>query len=1018
MPQQFVTSAQHAPLTPQQASQKIFDCLKIKWDEISTKPRDTDTIIDGSNGHHFDWYFPNLSANYQNSGGIEFGDYADCLYYDEGLINCLIKNSTYRKLYLEFTRKYFEQAGLTNQVGEDLAPADLSQIKYDELQGYLVRLDKIIQSYRLLLYYTQKQYNQTKDPETKLFLDELTKTYKAVYKSIISNYEQFTFRNPRIQTTKKQTIAQCFENNIDEMVFYYNPRKLHQNQQLINQTTARQFASDVFSHKDAGGNLVKRTSPHHLIEEQVELENRAKGAIYCQAIFDAVGLTTEFMGKKQAKLVMYNAGALELKGDNWDLEINQTHLQNFQRNPYQIRRDIHQGDGGLLNANSDHFKQLYSTAGVKVYNNLDESFRLGWRNIVPKGSATDDTDQAFLKFKALKQANGNIELAQKIYAKDILDWSHNRKIDYFGKSSFGLGGNTSEVINSSGFLDNPEETSRTTWLSTAKYRGYIPQANGALMSSSYILQYYPDSLDLAQEATHQLAKVTHYDPVVCAHCVAYITMLYHLQHHKGEISSEDLTKYQQLSYQAGEKILDERRGDYQEIFAINQGLFKGDLDAQIASWKQQMRKAIMGYDRDDSPDRSDRFKSWDELHLVNPNLKKGGDGKLQLPVDERYDNIGMSHRALSAGFFALTKMHHYINNPERGEKKLSKRDALTKVCIELIAQGGDADTNGTVVGSLCGSYAGFHEIPKKMVSEFGKGDRGDRKNRVEIQYKDGSVRHHDTTIHETELLEEIISISSQKIASHRSFEARDIKDSSNQTIVIGSIVKPYYNETLLNKKYKTDQRGIDFTVFDDYKTNQDPNDLNSKIDLTKVNQAICDNLILAKEEAQLNNFEAEIAIKYARKFGGFSNILDANGRRAGDEIILEEIKKNIIFNDSSGNALAGHEYNKSAKLLLEKFKNFSALVQQYNQECGIYSGRREGKLVGLRLAFVSDEVNLLFSSKIKEIDFDQSKKINLTEESKRNKETLITNHQDFLSRNPRLKTKIESTRMEPRIGGR
>jgi len=421
-----VTSAQNTPLTPQQASQKIFDCLKIKWDEISTKPRDTDTIIDGSNGHHFDWYFPNLSTNYQNSGGIEFGDYADCLFYDEDLINCLIKNSTYRKLYLEFTRKYFEQAGLTNQVGEDLAPADLSQIKYDELQGYLVRLDKIIQSYRLLLYYTQKQYNQTKDPETKLFLDELTKTYKAVYKSIISNYEQFKHRKLGIDSSKKQTIAQCFENNIDEMVFYYNPRKLHQNQQLINQTKARQFASDVFSHKDAGGNLVKKTSPHHLIEEQVELENRAKGAIYCQAIFDAVGLTTEFMGKKQAKLVMYNAEALRLNS-HWDVEIQETHLKKFQENPYQIRRDIHQGDCGLLNANLDHFNQLYSTAGVKVSDNLNESFRLGWRNIVPKGSATDDTDQAFLKFKALKEANGNIKLAQEIYAKDIYHRNRNRR---------------------------------------------------------------------------------------------------------------------------------------------------------------------------------------------------------------------------------------------------------------------------------------------------------------------------------------------------------------------------------------------------------------------------------------------------------------------------------------------------------------------------------------------------------------------------------------------------------------
>lgn len=1009
MLQDPATLAQNTPLTPQQASQEIFDCLSSEWERVKPQ-RDKPNygeIVSGKY-HHFDWYFPNLSANTSQSE-VAYDPIwkQEGLFYDEDLINCLIENSTYRKLYLEFTRKYFEQAGLTNQAGEDLAPADLSQIKYDELQGYLVRLDKIIQSYRLLLYYTQKQYNQTRDLETKIFLDELTKTYKAVYKSIISNYEQFKYIKLGYNHSKKQTIAQCFENNIDKMVFNSDPKRSSENHGLINQTKARQFASDVFSHKDAHGILVERISPHHLIEEQVELENRAKGAIYCQAIFDAVGLTTEFMGKKQAKLVMNNAGALELKGDYWDLEINQTHLKKFQENPYQIRRDIYKGDGGLLKKNLTFFNQLYSTDGVRS-DKLFESLRLGWRNIVPKGSATDDTDQAFLKFKALKQANGNIKLAQKIYAKDILDWSESRMIDYFGKSPFGLGGNTSEVINSSAFVNNPEGESKRVWLDTAingevfrnqdgtfKERGgkFFTQANGALMSSSYILQYYPDSLDLAQEATHQLAKVTHYDPVVCAHCVAYITMLYHLQHHKGEISSKDLTRYQRLSLQAGEEILDERSVDYQVIFANKPDLFMGGLDGQIDIWKQQMRKAIMGYDRDDSPDR---FKSWDELELVDPDVMRGGDGNVtRANPDSVYDNIGMSHRALSAGFFALTKMHHYINNPNSTER-LSKQDALTKVCIELIAQGGDVDTNGTVVGSLCGSYAGFHEIPESMVDGFGRGDGEDGKN--VILFKDEINR--EFKIQEPKLLEEIISISSKKIASNRCFEAREIKDSDNITIAIGSIVKPYYNETLLNKKYKTEQRGIDFTVFDDYKIKNDPNDHNPKIDLAKVNQAICDNLIVAKEEAQLSDFEAEIAIKYARKFGGFSNILDADGRREGDKIILDEMKHDIKFQDIEDNNST--KYQAQAKNLLEKFKNFSAFVQQYNQECGIYSGRREGKLVGLRLAFVSDEVGVKFDKEIAK----QDRYIYQTSLTK--KQLLKQTHEAFLNQDQPLKTKIAS----------
>jgi ADP-ribosylglycohydrolase len=898
------------------AVKEILTKLEGRWKAITdaTPIGSPKSDIIGGSTHHFDWFFPNLSYN---SCGVFYGENFRFLYYDEPLINSLIENQEYRNLYLTFTKEYFSQAGLIDLTKSDLVTEDLSKIKYHDLQGYLIRLDKIIQSYRLLLYYTQKQYNQTKNPQTKEFLDDLTKTYKAVYKSIISDYEEYTKIRTDIQFSKKQTIAQCFENNIDKMVFNSDPSKSQENQELINDVKLRSFANVVFSYTPIGRDaLVENKSVHLLIEEEVELQNRTKGAIYCQAIFDAVGLITEFMGKQQAKLILHNAGVVNLGSSiDSDFEIREVQLKNFQSNPYRIRKDIHAQAGGLLLKNSTYFPNLYSTdpsSNPSENSKGINSLRLGWRQIVPKGSATDDTDQAFLKFKALKEAGGNISEAQKIYARDILDWKDCRSLDYFGKSPFGLGGNTSEVIRSESFVDNPEAQSKRVWLDTAIdgevfrdqdgkviRRGgrFFTQANGALMSSSYILQYYPDSLDLAQEATHQLAKVTHYDPVVCAHCVAYVTMLYYLQHHKGEISSEVLLEYQEKSFEAGVVILEKRKDDYQEILSKNSALFKNSkIDDQVEIWKNQMHKAIMGYNHDAS---HSGFKSWDELHLVNPDVKKGGDGKLPLPVGEVYDNIGMSHRALSAGFFALTKMHHYINNPSVSEK-LSKKDALTKVCIELIAQGGDADTNGTVVGSLCGSYAGFHEIPKKMVSEFGKGDRVDGKNVVVAS----GVRK-EFQIQETKLLEEIISISSQKITKQRIFEEREIFDypgdrasSAKPLIAIGTIVKPYYNETLLNKKYKTDLRGIDFTVFDDYKIRDHQQSSEQlaqvqKIDLSKVNNAIKDNLIIAQSEAELNNLEVVIAIKYVKKFGGFSNILNANGVEAGDEIILEEIRKDI-----------------------------------------------------------------------------------------------------------------------------
>lgn len=119
------------------------------------------------------------------------------------------------------------------------------------------------------------------------------------------------------------------------------------------------------------------------------------------------------------------------------------------------------------------------------------------------------------------------------------------------------------------------------------------------------------------------------------------------------------------------------------------------------------------------------------------------------------------------------------------------------------------------------------------------------------------------------------------------------------------------------------------------------------------------------------------------------------------------MKHDIKFRNIQDNNSA--EYQAQAKNLLEKFKNFSALVQQYNQECGIYSGRKDGKLVGLRLAFVSDEANLLFSSKIKEIAFNSDAQGALFAKANRTKEILKQSHARFLHANQGLKTKIPST---------
>jgi ADP-ribosylglycohydrolase len=168
------------------------------------------------------------------------------------------------------------------------------------------------------------------------------------------------------------------------------------------------------------------------------------------------------------------------------------------------------------------------------------------------------------------------------------------------------------------------------------------------------------------------------------------------------------------------------------------------MEAKIEEWDTQMQKAIYGEITKNGT--QEKFNSWEDLNLVDPQIEKGG------TRSPDYDNIGMSHRALSAGFYGLKQLREKIESK-------NKKDAFAEVCIELMAQGGDADTNGTIVGSLCGSYVGFDGIEDSLIKCLGAGDEGKKVGKV----SDGRGGFRE--IEEKKLLEEIVQSSHQKIDS-------------------------------------------------------------------------------------------------------------------------------------------------------------------------------------------------------------------------------------------------------------
>ncbi len=448
--------------------------------------------------------------------------------------------------------------------------------------------------------------------------------------------------------------------------------------------------------------------------------DRVFGAIWGPAILDAIGVMTEFMPRKQAQIFMQNLGYIDESG-----RVISSNLDSFKTEIYKKRKEFRNYDclaeiiGENLLKGDSRVHWRYDN-NEKKYIGLDQSTEHDqnrWRFKPPTGSPTDDTDQAILKFWALYNENGDIANAQILYAKYLASWAQGGKQDFFGRPNFGLGSNTSDVIQHPDFLTNPLKASKETWKRTLEEKNYLPQANGALMSTSAILAYYPNDLKKAQEAASGLAKVTHYDPAVSAHCVAFITMLFLLQKHESEDISDD-TYYSFLkeSFEAGKNELEKRKQDYAFVF-VNTDIHPSksvDDRADIEKSKQLklLEGAIFSKKFKSIDDTSGvEFQKWQDLNLGEPpqdrNFLKGETSGHQ---------IGMSCRALNAGFFALKRMKHKIKT----EKKDSST-AFSEIAIELISEGGDADTNGAVVGALCGCKIKKSMIPQGLLEGFGAG---------------------------------------------------------------------------------------------------------------------------------------------------------------------------------------------------------------------------------------------------------------------------------------------------------
>lgn len=292
------------PLTPEK--QNIANNVKRETDKFAKQITVSTDLT--SRDIHFDWYFPNFASNPNIPGNVS----SNGLIYDEDISKDLLLDSNYQKNFLSLTRQYFNQTGLLTMHKD---------VDYPKVQAHLTRFTKIIQSYKILITLCSQDELRS-NPAIGNFKEEIERVYEIVSSKIQrSNPSQYRkiFNTP--DNTPK-SIEQCFENDIDAMVFY--------DQGIVNNMKKRDLAKKVFSEDKA--NL-----KHHAIHKSTEnipfFKTTPEEIIYIPS-------TSPQYPKLEGALVKINQRITHNRSMDMDFSVTNNYLYQLGPNQKKVDRKL------------------------------------------------------------------------------------------------------------------------------------------------------------------------------------------------------------------------------------------------------------------------------------------------------------------------------------------------------------------------------------------------------------------------------------------------------------------------------------------------------------------------------------------------------------------------------------------------------------------------------------------------------------------------------------------------------
>jgi len=288
-----------------------------------------------------------------------------------------------------------------------------------------------------------------------------------------------------------------------------------------------------------------------------------------------------------------------------------------------------------------------------------------FRRKFPVGAFTDDTEQACVLVRAIDQKKkGAQQNLEHLFAEQMIHWSQHGLDSYRGQyrslenpACNDIGNLTRAVLSHPDFRKAPLRAAEETWSQTRAFQDRMA-SNGAVMRTSVIGSIYHKDLKEVVAKTILFAKVTHADPRCVAASVAVTTAL---------------------------ALMIQGYKDVNEVTALAANIAKQVLSDELDRHAPEHRKEVL--ERYALELEAHIWGNWDSLKL-----------------DE--GSIGYAYKCMGAAFCALRRADAY-NQQNLPDPTAAFRNAIQ----EVVAQGGDADTNAAPAGALIGAYLGSARIP-------------------------------------------------------------------------------------------------------------------------------------------------------------------------------------------------------------------------------------------------------------------------------------------------------------------